>query len=183
MHYWWLLFLSQPLVVYLDGPGFYGAGIPFIISFGIISYFIYHIKIANIKNFIKENKNIIIACLVLSLISIIVGHYSGYWTSLGYHFFNFDLILLPILVLYNNKFHFLISYPLTFISLFIVDFTGAGIYGHWAGNFWFGVGGAGFHDGLFIGPMTTLLAAFTVYRLKIILTKYNLFSTRKVKIS
>ncbi|MDX5935605.1 hypothetical protein [Acidithiobacillus thiooxidans] len=48
---------------------------------------------------------------------------------------------------------------LSFFGLLIDDVFAAGQYGHWAGNFWFGVGGAGFHDGLFIGPVTTLALA------------------------
>lgn len=174
MHYLWLVFQEQPLVVYLDGPGFYGAGIPLVGSLLILLWVFagdvdrIHKRVTG-KNLSLFGKRIwgqhyqgathgFPAKLVLGffLTNIVIGHYSGYWTSVGYHFFDAGMIFWPILALLESRFPWMLAYPLTFIGMLADDVYAAGLYSHWTPNFWFGVGGAGLHDGLFIGPITTL---------------------------
>ncbi|WP_081576905.1 hypothetical protein [Acidithiobacillus thiooxidans] len=174
VHYLWLVFQEQPLVVYLDGPGLYGAGIPFAVSLLILWWIFsgaerfqqrvwtYLPKWLWIYRTTRQSSPISLNLPILSgffLTCVVIGHYSGYWTQIGYHFFDAGLIFWPMLALLDGEFPVLLTYPLTFFGMLIDDVFAAGQQGHWAGTYWFGVGGAGFHDGLFIGPITALTLA------------------------
>lgn len=175
VHYLWLVFQTWPLVVYLEGPGFYGAGIPFTVSLLILLWVfsgsaekIYkkihgnrsrlfwkeHWKNHYSETIHRFNGELLIGFL---LANVTIGHYTGYWTSVGYHFFDAGIIFWPVIALLEDSFPFLLAYPLTFFGMLADDVFASGQYSHWTQNFWFGVGGAGFHDGLFIGPLTALV--------------------------
>ncbi len=179
LHYFWLVFQTWPLVVYLEGPSLYGAGIPFVVSL-LILFWVFARNIARIhkRMTVKPIKNIkntshplwirfqqsapdtrtLPAQIIVGffLTNIVIGHYSGYWGNTGYHFLNTAIIFWPTLILLGARIPVLMVYPLTFLGMLFVDVYAAGQFGQWGTNFWFGVGGAGFHDGLFIGPVTAL---------------------------
>jgi hypothetical protein len=161
-HYFWLVFQTLPLVVYLEGPSLYGAGIPFVVSLLIfyrfpVFRFSHFFNQRTVKNNATESSTAFIQLLIgFFLASTVIGVYTHFWSSTGYHFFDAGIIFWPLVSFLERRFHPLWAYPLTFFAMLADDVWGAGQYGHWAGNFWFGVGGDGFHDGLFIGPMTAL---------------------------
>ncbi|MDD2750071.1 MULTISPECIES: hypothetical protein [Acidithiobacillus] len=192
VHYLWLVFQEQPLVVYLDGPGLYGAGIPFAVSLLILWWIFsgaerfqqrvwtYLPKWLWIYRTTRQSSPISLNLPILSgffLTCVVIGHYSGYWTQIGYHFFDAGLIFWPMLALLDGEFPVLLTYPLTFFGMLIDDVFAAGQQGHWAGTYWFGVGGAGFHDGLFIGPITALTLAVLLKGLGALGRREGLFSS------
>ncbi|MBU2837961.1 hypothetical protein HF673_20095 [Acidithiobacillus thiooxidans] len=154
IHYQWLAIQEQPLVVYLEGPGLYGAGIPFLVSL-LILLWVFRLSPGRVHQrmwFLTNEHGPILVGLLLAC--AVIGSYSSYWTAVGCHLLNVGLFFWPVWALIDRNFHPLLAYPLSYLALLFDDVFAAGQYGHWAGNFWFGVGGAGFHDGLFIGTLT-----------------------------
>jgi len=142
---------SFPLLIYVEGPGLLGAVLPALISFLILFRYRNSVLFSQILS-----KNLLIGLIFASLA---IGMESGYWTSVGYHFFDLGMIFWPMLALVSNNFPPALAYPLTYFPGLVVDFVGAGEHGHWAGCFWYGIGGAGLYDGLFQFPLTAFGAA------------------------
>lgn len=186
LHYFWLVFQEQPLVVYLEGPSLYGAGIPFAVSLLVLLWVFardvlkIHNKtrntlILNLYAYTPKTSEIPLKLLLgFFLANIAIGHYSGYWTDLGYHFLDTSVIFWPVLVLLDKRIPTLLVYPLTFFGMLADDVFAAGQYGHWAGNYWFGVGGAGFNDGLFVGPLTALSLSVLMFFVRYVMGKYDI---------
>lgn len=190
VHLLWLEFQAQPLVVYLEGPSLYGAGLPFLVSLLILYRFPFipmTLFREAIQNVMRYGQNIgqqasedtfrqTIVGLFLG--SVVIGAFTGYWTDLGYHFFDAGILVWPLLAFLSPAFHPLWAYPLTYFAMLFDDVWGAGQWGHWAGDFWFGVGGAGFHDGLFIGPATALILSIALASLSWMFRKsrFHLFA-------
>ena len=70
------------------------------------------------------------------------------------------------------------AYPLTFIGTLIPDLYGAGMAADWSGGWFFGVGGAGFHDGVFLVPLETWIAAAVLNTFGTFMRKRGYFSGR-----
>jgi hypothetical protein len=71
-----------------------------------------------------------------------------------------------------------LAYPLTFIGTLIPDLYGAGIAADWQRGWFFGVGGAGFYDALFLVPLETLVVAVVLNRFGTFMRKRGYFSRR-----
>ncbi len=147
----WLEFLGLPFMVYMDGQGLIGAILPALFGFFIITH--------DWKTITHQSKLFYKLVGVGVVLCVTVGIGTGYWTTLGYHYLDAGLLFWPVVALIDDDFRPWWAYPLTFFPSLSVDVLGAGQHAGWAGNYWFGVGGAGFHDGLFIGPLTTLICA------------------------
>lgn len=195
--YLWLLFQEQPLVVYLEGPGLYGAGIPLLVSllilyrFPLFSLFHFYALRELIQNVFQHPGRIFhrlpavqdapqddpFKQIILGLFlgALVVGVYTGYWGPLGYHFLDAGLLVWPLLAFLSPAFHPAWAYPLTYFAMLFDDVWGAGQWGHWAGDFWFGVGGEGFHDGLFVGPATALVLSLALALLASKFRRWRLF--------
>ncbi len=153
LHLLWLEFLAMPFIVYLGGQGLAGAILPALFSLFIITH--------DWKILARLSMPFHKLLIGGTLFCAVIGTSTGYWSTLGYHFLDAGLLLWPVIALLTPDFRAWWAYPLTFFPSLFVDVFGAGERGHWAGAFWFGVGGMGFHDGLFIGPATTLICALT----------------------
>lgn len=186
----WLDFQAQPLVVYLEGPSLYGAGLPFLVSL-LILYRFPLVSLGGLREAIHNALQRLQhpgrffepsakdpfkqTILGLFLCALVVGAYSGYWGPLGYHFLDAGILVWPLLAFLSPAFHPAWAYPLTYFAMLFDDVWGAGQWGHWAGDFWFGVGGDGFHDGLFVGPATALVLSLVLTFLAKKLRHWRLF--------
>lgn len=100
-----------------------------------------------------KDQRIIIGFL---LFAVTIGIYTQYWGDLGLHIFTGSIIIWPVIsFLLGDRFPWPMAYPLAFISTLIPDLYGAGMAANWTGGWFFGVGGAGFQDGLFLAPLET----------------------------
>jgi hypothetical protein len=91
VHYLWLVFQEQPLVVYLEGPGLYGAGIPFAVSL-LILLWVFKVSPGRIHQrmwLLRNEHGAILAGFFLAC--IVIGSYSSYWTAVGCHLLNVGL--------------------------------------------------------------------------------------------
>lgn len=153
VHLLWLEFQTFPIVVYAEGPGLSGAILPSLFSAFVVLHDWPLLKQLSVQwhKFLGGG----------ALMCAVIGMSTGYWGGAGYHFLDAGLLLWPVIALLSPAFRAWWAYPLTFFPMLLVDVVGAGQYGHWMGDYWFGVGGNGFQDGLFIGPATTLICALT----------------------
>lgn len=111
--------------------------------------------------------------------AVTMGLFTQHWGITGLHLFTGGFVIWPVLVLLlGDRFPWPLAYPLTFIGTLIPDLYGAGMAAEWAGGWFFGVGGAGFHDGLFLMPLETLIAAAVLNRFGMFLRKRGYFSRR-----
>lgn len=160
----YLRFRSFPFVVYLtDTSSLEGAFIPALISTG------FFLKYARQ---IKERK-IVIGFL---LFTWIIGLVTQYFGATGLHIFTGGLVVWPVLtLLLGDRFPWPMVYPLAFVGTLIPDMYGAGMLNGWSDNWFYGIGGAGFHDGLFLMPLETLLVAILLNQAGIFLRKRGHF--------
>jgi hypothetical protein len=113
------------------------------------------------------------------LFAVTMGMFTQYWGITGLHLFTGGFIIWPVLVLLlGDRFPWPLAYPLTFIDTLLPDLYGAGTAANWTAGWFFGVGGAGFHDGLFMVPLETLIAAAVLNRFGIFMRKRGYFSRR-----
>ena len=113
------------------------------------------------------------------LFAVIMGLFTQYWGITGLHLFTGGFVIWPILVLLlGDRFPWPLAYPLTFIGTLIPDIYGAGMSANWSRGWFFGVGGAGFRDGLFLVPLETLIAAAVLNQFGIFMRKHGHFSRR-----
>ena len=113
------------------------------------------------------------------LFAVTAGMFTQYWGITGLHLFTGGFVVWPVLVLLlGDRFPWPLAYPLTFIGTLIPDLYGAGIAADWQSGWFFGVGGAGFLDGLFLVPLETLMAAAILNKFGIFMRKRGYFSRR-----
>ena len=111
--------------------------------------------------------------------AVTMGLFTQYWGITGLHLFTGGFVIWPVLVLLlGDRFPWPLAYPLTFIGTLIPEIYGVGVAADWSGNWFFGVGGAGFHDGLFLVPLETLIAAAVLNQFGIFMRKRGHFSRR-----
>ena len=169
MHLEYLQFRSLPLFIYLTDPlSQEGAVIPFLISLVLSLKYLRRI----------QDQQIILGFLFFA---ITMGLFTQYWGITGLHLFTGGLMIWPLLVfLLGDRLPWPMTYPLAFIGTLIPDLYGAGMMNHWTGRWFFGVGGAGFHDGLFLVPLETVIAAALLHQLGNYLRKRGYFDRRAI---
>ena len=163
----WLNIESWAPVIYVDDPGtLVVAMIPALISIGILLKYWRQVK----------DQQIILGFL---LFAVIMGMFTQYWGITGLHLFTGGFVIWPVLVLLlGDRFPWPLAYPLTFIGTLIPDLYGAGMAADWSGGWFFGVGGAGFQDALFLMPLETLVAAVILNQFGNVMRKRGYFSRR-----
>ena len=113
------------------------------------------------------------------LFAVIMGLFTQYWGITGLHLFTGGFVIWPVLVLLlGDRFPWPLAYPLTFIGTLFPDLYGAGMAADWSDGWFFGVGGAGFHDGVFLVPLETLIAAAVLNQFGTFMRKRGYFSRR-----
>lgn len=152
LHLLWLEFLAQPLVVYVQGPAQVSVVLPILFCLWIA------------RRTAMPQKSVLFMVLGLFVLDLMVEFASAYWSTQGLHFFPASELVWPVLVFLvgRERFSPWWSYPLAFLGGLIPDVFLAGQYMRWGAGFWEGVGGAGWHDALWISPLTTLLGALCV---------------------
>lgn len=124
-----------------------------------------------------KDQQIIIGFL---LFAVTMGLCTQYWGVLGLHLFTGGFVIWPILVLLmGDQLPWPITYPLAFISTLVPDLYGAGMATNWSSEWFYGVGGAGFHDGLFLVPLETVIAALLMHYFGNFLRNKGLFDRRE----
>ena len=159
--------MNTTIMMYLTTPTCVeGAVIP-----GIISLFIVILQWRQVKD-----QRIILGFLFFA---VTMGLFTQYWGITGLHLFTGGFVVWPVLVLLlGDRFPWPLAYPLTFVGTLIPDLYGAGIAADWQNGWFFGVGGAGFRDGLFLVPLETLIAAAVLNKFGILMRKHGYFSRR-----
>ena len=111
--------------------------------------------------------------------AVTMGLFTQYWGITGLHLLTGGLVIWPVLVLLlGDRFPWPLAYPLTFIGILIPDLYGAGMAADWSRGWFFGVGGAGFQDALFLVPLETLIAAAVLNPFGTFMRKRGYFSRR-----
>ena len=111
--------------------------------------------------------------------AVTMGLFTQYWGITGLRLFTGGFVIWPLLVLLlGDRFPWLLAYPLTFIGTLIPDIYGAGMAADWSGGWFFGVGGAGFQDALFLVPLETLIAAVVLNTFGTFMRKRGYFNRR-----
>ena len=162
-----LQFYHAILALYLNGlRTLVGAVIPGLVSLGLFLKYV---------NQIKDHQTI----LGFLLFAVTMGLFTQYWSITGLHLLTGGLVIWPLLVLLmGDRFPWPLAYPLTFIGTLIPDIYGAGMAADWSGGWFFGIGGAGFQDGLFLVPLETLIAAAVLNPFGTFMRKRGYFSRR-----
>ena len=170
LHHKWLQLLALPLSVYLFNiMTIEGAILPTLISTGLLLKYWHQVK----------DQQIIVGFL---LFAVIMGLFTQYWGITGLHLFTGGFVIWPILVLLlGDRFPWPLAYPLTFIGTLIPDLYGAGMAADWSDGWFFGVGGAGFHDGVFLVPLETLIAAAVLNQFGTFMRKRG-YCSRRVRV-
>ena len=111
--------------------------------------------------------------------AVTMGLFTQYWGITGLHLLTGGFVIWPLLVLLlGDRLPWPLAYPLTFIGILIPDLYGAGMAADWSGGWFFGVGGAGFQDALFLMPLETLVAAVILNQFGNVMRKRGYFSRR-----
>ena len=111
--------------------------------------------------------------------AVTMGMFTQYWGITGLHLFTGGFVIWPVLVLLlGDRFPWPLAYPLTFIGTLIPDLYGARMAADWSNGWFFGAGGAGFRDGIFLVPLETLIAAAVLNKFGILMRKHGYFSRR-----
>lgn len=150
LHLEWLRFLAQPLVVYFEGPAMASVFLPTLICLWIALH---------ARWTVRGTRGLVV--LAAFCLGLLVSIQTAYWGQTGLHFLSTGEILWPVFVwIFGAKvFSPLWAYVLTFLGTLIPDVLLAGNRLQWTAHFWFGVGGAGIHDAVFLSPLTAFLAA------------------------
>jgi uncharacterized membrane protein len=161
----WLQFLVLPISVYLFNiMTIEGIIIPALISTGLLLKYWRQVK----------DQQIIIGFLFFA---VTMGLFTQYWGITGLHLFAGGFVIWPVLVLLlGDRFPWPLAYPMTFIGTLIPDLYGAGMAANWSSGWFFGVGGAGFQDGVFLVPLETLVAAAVLNRFGMFMRRRGYFS-------
>ena len=111
--------------------------------------------------------------------AVTMGLFTQYWGITGLQLFTGGFVIWPVLVLLlGDRFPWPLAYPLTFVGTLIPNLYGAGIAADWTGGWFFGVGGAGFRDGLFLVPLETLIVAVVLNQFGIFMRRRGYFNRR-----
>ena len=167
LHLKWLQFLALPLSVYLfNVMTIEGAILPALISTGLLLKYWRQVK----------DQQIILGFLFFA---VTMGLFTQHWGITGLHLLTGGFVIWPVLVLLlGDRFPLPLAYPLTFIGALIPDLYGAGMSADWQRGWFFGVGGAGFYDGLFLVPLETLVVAAMLNKFGAFMRKRGHFSRR-----
>ena len=170
LHLQWLWFLSAPIPNYLSSTAVLeGAILPALISAGLLLKYSHQVK----------DQQIVLGFL---LFAVTMGLFTQYWGALGLHLFSGGFVIWPVLILLlGDRFPWPMAYPLTFIGTLIPDLYGAGIAAGWHQGWFFGVGGAGFQDALFLVPLETLIAAAMLNKFGKLMRKRGYFGSDDYK--
>ena len=162
-----LRFQAIPIIVYLTSPySLEGAILPALISTGLLLKYWRQVK----------DQQIILGFLFFA---VTMGLFTQHWGITGLHLFTGGFVIWPVLVLLlGDRFPWPLAYPLTFIGTLIPDLYGAGMSADWQRGWFFGVGGAGFYDALFLVPLETLVVAVVLNRFGTFMRKRGYFSRR-----
>ena len=163
-----LRFLALPISMYLSSPkSLDGTILPALISTGLLLKYWRQVK----------DQQIILGFLFFG---VAMGLFTQHWGITGLHLlFTGGFVIWPILVLLlGDRFPWPLAYPLTFIGTLIPDLYGAGMAVDWQRDWFFGVGGAGFHAGVFLVPLETLVAAAVLNTFGTFMRKRGYFSRR-----
>jgi hypothetical protein len=166
LHLQWLWFLSTPVPNYLSSNAVLeGTILPALISTWLLLKYWRQVK----------DQQIILGFL---LFAITMGLFTQYWGALGLHLFTGGFVIWPVLVLLlGDRFPWPLAYPLTFIGTLLPDLYGAGTAANWTAGWFFGVGGAGFQDALFLVPLETLVAAAVLNKFGKLMRKRGYFES------
>ncbi len=114
--------------------------------------------------------------------TVLFGLLSEYWGTMGLHVFTGSLIIWPILsLLSGDRLPWPMTYPLAYTAVLIPDAYGAGSSVEWTSGWFFGVGGAGFRDGLFVIPLESMVFSAILNNLGNRLRKHGLFDRRSAQ--
>lgn len=152
LHLEWLRFLALPIMVYLTTPlTLQGFWVPAFFSF--IAFWKYgkHVSWKNWQSL-----------LLVESVCILGAWESLRWTSFGLHIFDMGILIYPIIAWIRPSIPLPIFYGLSFITEVSGDSWADLWRTHFAPNWFFGIGGAGFHDGVFVAPLETLVACIAV---------------------
>jgi len=164
LHLQWLWFSSAPIPNYLSNNAVLeGTILPALISTGLLLKYWLQVK----------DQRIILGFL---LFAVTLGMFTQHWGVTGLHLFTGGFVIWPVLVLLlGDRFPWPLAYPLTFIGTLIPDLYGAGMAANWSSGWFFGVGGAGFLDGLFLVPLETLMAAAALNQFGMLMRRRGYF--------
>ena len=109
------------------------------------------------------------ATLIFALfMSMVLAWNTSYMGHTGLHTFPVEYFVLGLLIWKNEPFTVALAYPFSFFTALSSDVINGLL--HPANAFWYtwyyGIGGAGFHDGLFIDPLYGIIAVIIVYMAK-----------------
>ena len=166
LHLQWLWFLSAPIPNYLSSTAVLeGAILPALISAGLLLKYSHQVK----------DQQIVLGFL---LFAVTMGLFTQYWGALGLHLFTGGFVIWPVLILLlGDRFPWPMAYPLTFIGTLIPDLYGAGMAAGWHQGWFFGVGGAGLQDALFLVPLETLIASAVLNKFGELMRKNGYFKS------
>jgi len=158
LHLEWLRLLAQPLIIYFEGPALVSVFLPLLVC-GWIA-----LRVPFPRSPGAQRQTTLLLLVAFFLLGVLISVKTAYWTGLGLHFFAAPELIWPLAVWFlgPQKFSPWWAYVFAFFGEVVPDFLLAGSYFHWSGNFWFGVGGAGIGDEVFIAPLTTLGGAVAV---------------------
>jgi len=143
-----------------------GSIIPCVVSLGLFLEYVHQIK---------DSQTI----LGFLLFAVTMGLCTRYWGADQFSLMTGGFVLWPVLVfILGDRLPWPMTYPLAFIGTLIPDLYGAGMMNHWTGRWFFGVGGTGFHDGLFLVPLETVIAAALLHQIGNHLRKRGYFDRR-----
>ncbi|WP_414039281.1 hypothetical protein ACJU26_08620 [Acidithiobacillus sp. M4-SHS-6] len=167
LHLETLRFQAWPIVTYLsDARTQEGMVLPALISIALSIAYLRRIK----------DPDVILGFL---LFAMTIGISTAYWGVTGLHTFTANIILWPVLVfLLGDRLPWPMVYPLAFLGTLVPDLYGAGMSTHWTNAWFFGVGGAGWQDGLFWVPLKTLMAAALLHHFGNTLRQHGYFHRR-----
>lgn len=167
LHLAYLRLQAWPIVTYLsDARTQEGMVLPALISITLSIAYLRRIK----------DPDVILGFL---LFAMTIGISTAYWGATGLHTFTANIILWPVLVfLLGDRLPWPMAYPLAFLGTLVPDLYEAGMSTHWSHVWFFGVGGAGWQDGLFWVPLKTLIAAAFLHKLGNTLRQHGYFNRR-----
>lgn len=167
VHLQYLYFLSYPEVFFWEGNGAIGFGVPLLVSMLIL---------ARRRRPIRINSTLVYMALI-EVADIAMGIASSHWSRGSLGMFPAGEVIWPVVILMGMDIQVTTVYPLTFVGALVPDLYEGGSLEHWEGAWYSGVGGAGFHDGLFIIPLCTLLLSIILKGIGEGLRRRGIFST------
>ncbi|MBN6742007.1 hypothetical protein JKG47_15985 [Acidithiobacillus sp. MC6.1] len=100
--------------------------------------------------------------LTVEAVCVLAGWVSLRWGSTGLHIFDLGFIMFPIIAYLRPSIPMALFYALDFLIGLSGDVWGDIWTFHFQQGWYFGIGGAGFHDSLFLAPLETLAACIVL---------------------